>query len=261
MTILFSKNGDPVPRPVELVRAGQGHQGQTTPRQPAPPRPYREESSSGCSGKFARGTSTADAMHAAKDRVSSGPGAEGSETSSTTPSWRHQWFRSEMSRQAFSVGTASTPVPQTHTPTRTLVRVRTPQELMEKYRSAFTRGDVTALTDCFSFPLLVLIATGAEASVAVADAETWPGVLQRLLDTYQRLSVVEAVPLAVSIDEPMMPVAIVRAHWALQRQNGDSVYDFTAVYTLTRIDGQLRIVAVAHNELPALQAAMRLTSR
>ena len=152
-------------------------------------------------------------------------------------------------------------MPQTHTPTRTLVGVSTSQELMEKYRSAFTRGDVTALMDCFSFPLLVLGATGAEASVSVADGETWPGVLQRLLDTYESLGVVEAVPLALSIDEPMMPVAIVRAHWALQRQNGDSVYDFTAVYTLARIDDQLRIVAVAHNELPALQAAMRLTSR
>ena len=145
--------------------------------------------------------------------------------------------------------------------TGTLVRVSAATELMEKYRSAFSRGDITALMDCFSFPLQVLSATGGGASVSVAAAETWPGVLQDLHDAYQRLGVVEAVPLALTIDEPMKPVAIVRANWALRRQDGDSVYNFTAVYTMTRIEGQLRIVAIAHDELPALQAAMRVTSR
>lgn len=145
--------------------------------------------------------------------------------------------------------------------TSTLVRVSPPHELMEKYRSAFSRGDITALMDCFGFPLHVLSATGAEASISVATAEHWPDALQRLLEAYRRLGVVEAVPLTLTIDEPMKPVAIVRTHWTLQRQDGGSVYDFTAIYTLTRIDGQLRIVAIVHDELPALQAALRVTSR
>jgi hypothetical protein len=59
----------------------------------------------------------------------------------------------------------------------------------------------------------------------------------------------------------MTSVALVQAHWALHREGGDSVYDFTAVYTLIRIDGRLRIASIAHDELPALQAAIRATSR
>ena len=115
--------------------------------------------------------------------------------------------------------------------------------------------------DCFSFPLQVISADRAGASVSVAAAENWPDVLQRLLDAYQRLGgVVDAAPLDLTIDEPMTSVALVRAHWALQREDGDSVYDFSAVYTLIRVDGQLRIVAIAHDELPALQAAIRVTS-
>jgi hypothetical protein len=131
---------------------------------------------------------------------------------------------------------------------------------MNKYRSAFARADLQALMDCFSFPLQVISADRAGASVSVAAAENWPDVLQRLLDAYQRLGgVVDAAPLDLTIDEPMTSVALVRAHWALQREDGDSVYDFSAVYTLIRVDGQLRIVAIAHDELPALQAAIRMT--
>jgi hypothetical protein len=138
--------------------------------------------------------------------------------------------------------------------------VSAPHELMNKYRSAFARADLQAHMDCFSFPLQVISADRAGASVSVAAAENWPDVLQRLLDAYQRLGVVDAVPLELTIDEPMTSVALVRAHWALQREDGDSVYDFSAVYTLIRVDGQLRIVAIAHDELPALQAAIRVTS-
>jgi hypothetical protein len=137
--------------------------------------------------------------------------------------------------------------------------VSAPHELMNKYRSAFARADLQALMDCFSFPLQVISADRAGASVSVAAAENWPDVLQRLLDAYQRLGVVDAAPLDLTIDEPMTSVALVRAHWALQRQGGDSVYDFSAVYTLIRVHGQLRIVAIAHDELPALQAAIRMT--
>ncbi len=44
--------------------------------------------------------------------------------------------------------------------------------------------------------------------------------------------------------------------WALQREDGEAVYDFTAVYTLARLDNGLRIVAAAHDELPKLQVAL-----
>ena len=47
-----------------------------------------------------------------------------------------------------------------------------------------------------------------------------------------------------------------RVHWALQRANGDPIYDFTAVYSLARTEGRYRIVAIAHDELLKLRAAM-----
>ena len=127
---------------------------------------------------------------------------------------------------------------------------------MEQYRSAFTGGDVDALLDCFGFPLQVVTITKDQVSVSSAGTEDWPHVLKELLNTYQRLSVAEPVPLSLEVTEPIAGVAFVGVHWALQRANGDRVYDFKAVYTLTRTDNRYRIVAIAHDELPKLRTAI-----
>jgi hypothetical protein len=131
----------------------------------------------------------------------------------------------------------------------------TPQELIEQYRDAFTRGDLPALVEFFGFPLQVVSVTDA-ASVSVAQKDEWSGLLERLLDTYQQLGVVGAVPLAVEVSQPMEAVAHVQVHWGLRGQSDRPIYDFTAVYTLVGTDEGLRIVSIAHDELPKLRAAM-----
>ena len=81
--------------------------------------------------------------------------------------------------------------------------------------------------------------------------------LKRLLGAYQRLGVTDVVPLAVEITEPMDAVAVILVHWALERTNREPVYDFTAVYTIALSAGRLRIVALAHDELPKVRAALQ----
>lgn len=133
----------------------------------------------------------------------------------------------------------------------------TPQELLERYRSAFVRADVPALVGCFAFPLQVVSAADGDASISMAQAEEWPGVLERLLGVYQRLGVADCVPAAVEITELMDTAAVVQVQWALQREDRQPVYDFTAVYILALVDGRLQIVAIAHDELPRMQAALQ----
>ena len=131
----------------------------------------------------------------------------------------------------------------------------TPRELIEQYRDAFSRSDLHALVDFFGFPLQVVSVTDA-ASVSTVERNEWTGVLVRLLDTYKQLGVVNAVQLGLQVNEPMEAVALVQVHWELQGQDDRPIYDFVAVYTLVRIEGQLRIVSIAHDELPKLRAAM-----
>jgi hypothetical protein len=130
------------------------------------------------------------------------------------------------------------------------------EELIARYRSAFVRADIEALLHCFHFPLQVVsIETDRVASVTIASSEGWPEVLQNLLNGYDRLRVADAVPLAVQLAEPVEGLTVAQVHWALQREDGTRVYDFTAAYTLVRVRGGTRIIALAHDELPKLRAA------
>lgn len=132
----------------------------------------------------------------------------------------------------------------------------TAQKFMEHYRSAFAGADADVLVECFNYPVQVVSAAGGHVSVSVAGRDEWQQVIAGLLGAYERLGVVEVVLRALEVDEPMVAVIVVRVHWALQRKDGDAVYDFTAVYTLVHINNGLRIVAIAHDELPKLQAAL-----
>ena len=128
-------------------------------------------------------------------------------------------------------------------------------ELIEEYRSAFLRADLSALVNCFHFPLQVASIDADEVSVSVAGSQDWPETLRGLLELYRRLGVANAAMLAVEILQPLDPVAVVRVHWDLQRADGTSVYDFTAVYTMVRMDGTRKIIAISHDELPKIRAA------
>ncbi len=132
-----------------------------------------------------------------------------------------------------------------------------PLDVIERYRAAFTNGDLDALMDCFAFPLQVLSVAGDEVSITTAQLEQWPGVLARLLGAYERLGVTDCVPVSVDAAEPLRAVSVVRVLWELRREDHEPVYDFTAVYTLARTQGPSRIVAVAHDELPKMQAALQ----
>jgi hypothetical protein len=127
-------------------------------------------------------------------------------------------------------------------------------QLIEDYRTAFLRADLTALVECFSYPLQVVSVDGDQVSVTVAESQDWPKVLSGLLDPYRGLGVADAAMLAVDISQPIDPVVVVRVHWDLLRVDGTSVYDFTAVYTLMRVDGIRKIIAIIHEELPKIRA-------
>ncbi len=79
---------------------------------------------------------------------------------------------------------------------------------------------------------------------------------QGLLGAYRSLGVVDAEPLELDVTELTPELSSAHVRWALRRDDGSGVYNFTAFYTLVVVERGFQVAAVAHDELPKLQAAL-----
>jgi len=137
------------------------------------------------------------------------------------------------------------------------------EEFFESYRLEYERADASAITSYFAFPLQVVSDTGdyrdAMGEIVVMHVpspDEWTSQIDRLLAAYAKLGIAAARVVESETFElsPRLFQAVLR--WELQDSHGDQVYRFDAAYTLARIDGALRITALAHNERPRLQALL-----
>jgi hypothetical protein len=133
----------------------------------------------------------------------------------------------------------------------------------ESYRAAYERGDASAISGYFAFPLHVTSdsrddedAEGEIVLTHVASRDDWVLQIHRLLAAYTMVGVASAriAELATHKVSPRLFQAVL--HWELHDAHGDQLYRFDTAYTLAEIDGSLRITALAHNERPKLQALL-----
>lgn len=126
----------------------------------------------------------------------------------------------------------------------------------DSYRVAFERSDSSAVADHFAYPSHVTSDTGEIVLMPVAARDDWAAQIEQLLGTYRRIGVSSARILEQTVTElsPRLTQAVV--HWGLYDAAGGLLYRFEAAYTLADVRGALRIAALAHNELPKLQARL-----
>ena len=130
-------------------------------------------------------------------------------------------------------------------------------DFFEEYRATFARYDADALAALFAFPFQAVSATDDGVAItASATADEWRPVLEGLLGMYRTLGVAEGEPLQLHSAQLTPQTGSARVHWQLRREDGSAIYDFTAVYTLARVDGAWKVAGIVHDELPKLQAAL-----
>jgi hypothetical protein len=135
--------------------------------------------------------------------------------------------------------------------------VDTAESFIERYRTIFERFSAPEIAECFAFPLHVAgdVVTGVSVATA-ASAEQWTQQLETLLAGYRKLGIarsqtrsLEAVTIAPNLVQA-------RVHWDLFTAERAPIYDFHSVYTLGRFNGELHIIAIAHDEGPRLRGAL-----
>lgn len=129
-------------------------------------------------------------------------------------------------------------------------------EFFASYRAAFERSDAAAVARHFGYPAHITSDDDDVALASIATEEEWIPQVQRLLGTYARLGVRSAhvVKRAVVDLSPQLHQVLLR--WALHDAADEVLYEFDASYTLASVDGDVRITALAHNELPRLRACL-----
>ncbi|HEU0214748.1 MAG TPA: hypothetical protein VFR13_11725 [Jiangellaceae bacterium] len=132
----------------------------------------------------------------------------------------------------------------------------TVDEFVASYAAAFATHDAATLAHHFVYPVHVVGDTGGDPSVVTATQDEWLAVLQRLLGAYHELGVARAQPEICTVTELGSTVQLASIDWTLQHADGSAVYEFRACYTIVGSTSGLRISAIAHNELSALQAAL-----
>ncbi len=124
------------------------------------------------------------------------------------------------------------------------------------YRAAFERGSAAAIVEHFAFPCHI---TGDASSVTltpIASRDEGLRLVEHILAMYRTIGVasVRVVDLVARDVSPHLVQALV--HWALDDDAGTRLYAFEAAYMLAEIDGELRITAIAHNEVPRYHACL-----
>jgi hypothetical protein len=128
---------------------------------------------------------------------------------------------------------------------------------LESYRAAFERLDGTAIAAHFAYPCHVTGDAGGEDAITPAvfpDQQSWLPQIERLLGMYRAIGFSGAGILDLATGELSPRLAQATVHWELHDGAGRPLYDFQAAYTLAEIGRALRIVAVAHNEIPQYRA-------
>ena len=130
-------------------------------------------------------------------------------------------------------------------------------DFFDEYRATFARYDADALAALFAFPFQAVGSLDDGATITAAEnLDGWRPVLEGLLGMYRTLGVAGGEPLELDATELTPQTGSARVHWQLRREDGSTIYEFTAVYTLARVDGAWRVAGIVHDELPKLQAAL-----
>jgi hypothetical protein len=128
--------------------------------------------------------------------------------------------------------------------------------LFSAYMHAFERRDANALASFFVYPCQIIAAAEPVSISSLTSAAEYIAIITRFLSLYRKAGVEGGEISSCEVTALAPRVASLRVHWKIHGAERAPLYEFDAVYTVVMVDDAWRIGAIAHNELPQLQALL-----
>ena len=140
--------------------------------------------------------------------------------------------------------------------------VRRATEFFASYRAAFERGSVADIIEHFAFPCHIAGDASTVTLTLIASREEGLRMVEHILAMFRTIGVASVSVLDLTAHDVSPHLVQALVHWALDDEAGTRLYAFEAAYMLAEIDGEMRITAIAHNEVPRYRVCLaRLNAR
>jgi hypothetical protein len=127
---------------------------------------------------------------------------------------------------------------------------------LQVYCAAFETLDVEAIADCVAYPCHIASDGDEVALTAIANRQQCLVTMSRVVELHRQLGAPSGRIHDLSITE--LSPRLVQASLTMEvlDRAARQLYDFQASYSLAKIAGDWRIVAIAHNQIPRLLRCM-----
>jgi hypothetical protein len=134
--------------------------------------------------------------------------------------------------------------------------VNDPRAFLESYRYAFERFDLDDVLRHFAYPGLVVVDAGQVRQMPVVQKD-WRAALTGLFDAYRKMGVRQVRVLKAESRDLSPLLVLAEVEWSLRREDGSVIYDFSNLYVLGRVNGELKICStVSPDENLKMRAAL-----
>lgn len=127
---------------------------------------------------------------------------------------------------------------------------------LDAYRQAFEAFDASAIAELFLYPCHVTSDTDKIEVAPISSREEWLPQIERLIGAYRAIGVRSADARRIEVVELTRLLAHATVRSAVVDEADETIYEFDAAYTLAGDGDDVRISALAHNEVPRLRAAL-----
>ena len=126
------------------------------------------------------------------------------------------------------------------------------QGFFRAYCAAFEGLDVEAIADCVAYPSHIVSDGDEVGLISIANRQECLATMNRVVEWHRQLGAPSGRihDLSIQALSPLLVQASLRMD-VLDRTSR-LLYDFQASYSLAKIAGAWRIVAIAHNQIPRL---------